>query len=205
MYFHRTPKIFEILFPSILWRVKTKDKSIFLTFDDGPIPELTPYILKTLSEYKAKATFFVVGDNVLKHPELNSDMIAQGHKVANHTFNHLNGWEVNLDRYVSNVDKCEASLTVPNNYFRPPYGKMTWSQARTIGKTHQIVMWDSLTGDFDAKLSPQECLDASIRATRQGSIVVFHDNLKVKHKLHFVLPAFLDHFTELGYNFLTLP
>jgi peptidoglycan/xylan/chitin deacetylase (PgdA/CDA1 family) len=205
MYFHKTPRLFEILFPFILWRIKTTEKVIYLTFDDGPIPELTPIILDILNEYNAKATFFVVGDNIQKYPELKDEMLANGHIIANHTFNHLNGWQIKLEDYLTNVDLCEKILPERNSYFRPPYGKMTWKQAKNVSRSKKIVMWDSLSGDFDSALSPEKCLTASIKSVNQGSIIVFHDNLKVKQKIEYVLPAFLAHFSALGYQFKALP
>lgn len=205
MYFHKTPGLFEILFPFILWRIKTTQKVIYLTFDDGPIPELTPIILDILDDFNAKATFFVVGDNIQKYPELKDLMLAKKHKIANHTFNHLNGWQVNLEDYLSNVKLCEKILPESNPYFRPPYGKMTWKQAKNVSQSKKIVMWDCLSGDFDSALSPEQCLAASIKSINKGSIIVFHDNLKAKQKIEFVLPAFLAHFSGLGYQFKVLP
>lgn len=198
-------KLFELLYPNRMWSVKTGEKVIYLTFDDGPIPEVTPYVLGELDKVGAKATFFMVGDNVKKHPEVYQEVVKKGHRVANHTMNHLNGKHCRTVDYVDNVLECERLIAQDNSpkLMRPPYGKMTSKQEKQL-KEFKIVMWSVLTYDFDSNLSAEECLEKSIRLTKSGSIVLMHDSVKTIDKLKVVLPQFLNHFNALGYQFKTL-
>lgn len=202
MYFVKTPRIIKQIFPSFKWDQPTENKEIFLTFDDGPIPEVTPWVLEQLDKYNARATFFCVGDNVRKYPEIFDQIIEQGHQVGNHTFNHLNGWNTLTEEYLDNIEKC--SDLVDSTLFRPPYGKISRKQSQIISKKFSIVMWDVLSGDFDPEISKITCLENVLQHTTSGSIVVFHDNIKSFEKLQFVLPVFLEHFTAKGYFFSTL-
>lgn len=190
------------LYSSAIWRVPTKEKKIFLTFDDGPIPEITPWVLATLKKHNARATFFCVGANIEKHAEIFQQIISEGHSIGNHTFNHLNGWKTKTKEYLENVQHCEYKIKVQKKkLFRPPYGKMKRSQFSALNSKYSIIMWDILTGDFDQTISEIKCWKNALTRTREGSIVVFHDSQKAKKNLFFVLPKFLEHFSREGYTF----
>ena len=202
MYLTKTPNFIQNLFPGYTWKVNSEEKEIFLTFDDGPIPEVTPWVLEELGKYNAQASFFCVGDNVRKHSEIFEQVVSSGHTIGNHTYNHYNGWTTDNINYFHNVRKC-AHL-VKSNLFRPPYGKLKPKQTQFLSRHYDIVMWDVLSGDFDPNLSKQDCYEKVIRSTKEGSIIVFHDSLKAFEKLQFVLPKVLQHFTEQGYTFQAL-
>ena len=204
MYWHKNNFILKWLYPSFIWSKPTADKIIYLTFDDGPIPNVTEWVLDVLEQYQAKATFFCVGDNIRKHPQVFNKVRQARHSIGNHTFNHLNGWKTSKEIYLNNVSKFESVAGKEVQLFRPPYGKITSSQAATIQQTHQIIMWDVLSGDFDHTLSPQDCLKKSIQYTEKGTIIIFHDSLKAQKTLEFVLPRYLEHFHTLGYTFQKL-
>lgn len=199
MYLIKTPQFIQNLFPNFTWRIPTDEKEIYLTFDDGPIPEVTPWVLEQLAQFDAKATFFCVGDNIQKHPEVFKQIKKQGHSVGNHTFNHLNGWISDNIPYFHNVRHC-ASLT-QSELFRPPYGRLKPKQAQFLQRHYRIVMWDVLSGDFDPNISKEQCLENVISNVHRGSIVVFHDSVKAFDKLEYVLPRVLEHFAERGYRF----
>lgn len=170
-----------------------------MTFDDGPIPEITPWVLDILKQYGVKAHFFCVGDNVRKYPEIYQRILNEGHRVGNHTYNHVNGWTVRGNLYLKNVSK--AKQYIRSNLFRPPYGKLLRPQIKWLQKEgYTIVMWDVLTKDYDAKTSPQECLNRSLKA-KEGSIVLFHDSLKSEANLRYALPQFIAAKLEEGYCF----
>jgi peptidoglycan/xylan/chitin deacetylase (PgdA/CDA1 family) len=190
------------MFPNYTWKVNADKKEIFLTFDDGPIPEVTPWVLKTLEKFNAKASFFCVGDNVRKHPEIYQQLIDRNHTIGNHTFNHLNGWMTDNISYFHNIRKC--ATVVKSDLFRPPYGKLKPKQTQFLSRHYKIVMWDVLSGDFDPKISADECYQKVINSAKEGSIIVFHDSLKAFDKLKTVLPKVLDYFTELGFTFKAL-
>ncbi len=199
MYLVKTPKLIQNLFPNFTWRIPTDEKELFLTFDDGPIPEVTPWVLDQLEQYDAKATFFCVGDNIRKHPEVFNQVVERGHAVGNHTFNHLNGWASDNLPYFHNIRHC--AHMVNSVLFRPPYGQLKPRQAQFLQRHYRIVMWDVLSGDFDPNITPEQCLDNVINNAGPGSIVVFHDSLKAEDKLSYVLPRVLEHFSALGYSF----
>ena len=204
---HRTPFFIPFLYPSLQWRIETGEKEIFLTFDDGPVPGPTDFVLETLEKYKAKATFFCIGDNVRKHTSTLMKVSEAGHLVANHTHNHLKGWTVSVDSYLRNIKKCELEISshglTPSMLFRPPYGRIRRSQILAL-KEYRIVMWDVLTFDYDERMSPEKCLKGSLKAARPGSIVVFHDSYKAERNVTYTLPRFLDHLSEAGYSFKLL-
>jgi peptidoglycan/xylan/chitin deacetylase (PgdA/CDA1 family) len=207
MFFHRTPWLVQKLYPNLIWSRSTSDKSIFLTFDDGPIPDLTEFIIESLRKHEAKATFFCVGDNLKKYKHIAEKAIAAGHKLANHTYNHIPGWSTENGDYFDNIAKCELELKQlgqQHRLFRPPYGKIKRSQISQIHQDFKIIMWDVLSGDYRADLSSEKCLKNSIDATKNGSITLFHDNLKAEKNLKYTLPRYLDHFSNLGYQFRTL-
>lgn len=206
MYLIKTPFILKKLYrPTLVWNKSRTEKAIYLTFDDGPIPIVTPWVLKTLKNFNAKATFFCIGDNIQKHPNVFAQLKADGHQIGNHTFNHLKGWITDDEVYLENFLKCQE-LT-QTHLFRPPYGRIKRSQIKlienqtlmTIGT--KIVMWDVLSGDFDENLSPEQCLKNVLKHTENGSIVVFHDSLKAQKRLEYVLPRALEVWTKQGFKF----
>jgi peptidoglycan/xylan/chitin deacetylase (PgdA/CDA1 family) len=201
MYWHKNNFFIKQLYPSFVWNEPTSRKEIYLTFDDGPIPEVTEWVLEQLAVYQAKATFFCVGDNIRKHRAVFGKIQQGGHAIGNHTYNHLNGWKTPVSTYLENVQACQQVASIPVTLFRPPYGKITRKQAAHIRQTHQIIMWDVLSGDFDQQLPAQTCLRKSIQHTENGSIIIFHDSLKAWKNLKEVLPAYLAHFSNLGYSF----
>jgi peptidoglycan/xylan/chitin deacetylase (PgdA/CDA1 family) len=179
------------------------DKVIYLTFDDGPIPEATPEILNILDQHGAKATFFMVGDNVRKNPEICQAVLAGGHAAGNHTFHHLSGWRTSPGAYLYDVERCSELL--PSRLFRPPYGRFTPSQYLLLRKKYRFILWSVLTWDFDRHTSPEQCLQIAVENTSAGSVVVFHDSLKSIEKVRYALPRFLEHFSQRGFDFRTIP
>jgi peptidoglycan-N-acetylglucosamine deacetylase len=202
MYLVKTPRFMQSLFPNYTWNIKTDEKVIYLTFDDGPIPEVTPWVLDQLAQYDAKATFFCVGENVEKYPSVFEQVLDEGHTVGNHTYNHLSGWSTDNIPFFHNIRHC--ARVVNSGLFRPPFGRLTPSQTQFLTRHYRIVMWDVLSGDFDTSISKEAVLDNVISSTRRGSIVVFHDSLKAKERMQYALPRFLAHFAARGYRFETL-
>ena len=199
MYFIKTPTIITKLFArSLIWKIPNDEKKIYLTFDDGPTPELTSDILKYLNMYKAKATFFCVGENIQKHPELIKEIQNNAHKIGHHTYNHISGWKTSTKAYIENISKGRKLLD--SNLFRPAYGRITLRQINELKSDYRIIMWSVLSGDFDINLSQEKCLQNALKA-KSGDIIVFHDNIKSSQKIHEVLPRFLAHYTKLGYQF----
>jgi peptidoglycan/xylan/chitin deacetylase (PgdA/CDA1 family) len=198
-YSPRPSLLLRSLMRKALWRVETEEKKIFLTFDDGPVEEVTPAVLDVLDRYDAKATFFCVGDNIKKNPGVFEDIKKRGHAVANHSYNHLDGWKTDDHSYYKNIEACQELTNT--NLFRPPYGKLKPLQYNTLQKKYTIVMWDVLSGDFDLNITKEKCLDNVLKHTRPGSIVLFHDSIKAKERMEYALPVFLEHFKELGYRF----
>ena len=203
MYLVHTPQYVQALFPGLIWKMSGNRKEIYLTFDDGPIPEVTPWVLDTLRSFDAKATFFCVGDNVRKHPEIYDMVIHAGHTVGNHTLNHLSGWATENITYFHNIRHC--ARMVNSGLFRPPYGKLKPSQAQFLQRHYRIIMWDVLSGDFDRDIRPEDCAQNVIQHAEAGSIVVFHDSIKAEANLRHALPMVLEHFTREGYTFQSLP
>ncbi|MBT1705502.1 polysaccharide deacetylase family protein [Chryseosolibacter indicus] len=205
---YRTPFFLPYLYPSLTWRKDDGSKSIYLTFDDGPVAGPTEFVLETLSQFSAKATFFCIGDNVRKHPEVFNKIIEGGHAIGNHTYNHLNGWKTQLNTYINNIQLCEQQISRGRNpggkkLLRPPYGKIKRSQIKALS-SYDIIMWDVLSKDYSHTHTPEKCLQESIGATRNGSIVVFHDSFKAETNLMYVLPRYIQHFKELGFEFKSL-
>lgn len=187
------------LYPQALWRMDVNDHSVYLTFDDGPIPESTPYILKVLKEFDVKATFFVVGDNVRKYPELYQQILNDGHRVGNHTYNHIGGARHSIYTYEKNVKKCDE--LIHSNLFRPPHGWMRPTQYHRFKHKFRIVMWDLVTRDYSKRLSAYDVVRNVHLYARNGSIITFHDSLKSIDKLHYALPASLRYLKSQGYEF----
>ncbi len=187
------------LYPQALWRMDVNDHSVYLTFDDGPIPESTPYILKVLKEFDVKATFFVVGDNVRKYPELYQQILDEGHRVGNHTYNHIGGARHSIYTYEKNVKKCDD--LIHSDLFRPPHGWMRPTQYHRFKHKFRIVMWDLVTRDYSKRLSAYDVVRNVHLYARNGSIITFHDSLKSIDKLHYALPASLRYLKSQGYEF----
>ena len=189
------------LYPRATWRMDKNERAVYLTFDDGPIPEATPFILKTLAEFGVHATFFMVGDNVRKHPELYDQIVAAGHQVGNHTFNHWGGLKHTTRSYSENVQK--ANDLIHSHLFRPPHGWMRWEQYFWVGRKYRIVMWDLVTRDYSKWMTADDIVANVKRYARNGSIITFHDSLKSIDKLHYALPESLRWLKEQGYEFKT--
>lgn len=203
-YWIKTPRIVKKLFSNYTWSFFTSKKEIYLTFDDGPTPKITKFVLNELAKYNAKATFFCIGKNIQTHPEIFSSILEANHSIGNHTQNHLNGWKTSAKEYLDNVLECETVIN--KNYatklFRPPYGKLKSSQAKALKKhNYNIIMWDVLSADFDSSVSKEQCLQNVINHTKNGSIIVFHDSKKAADKVIYTLPKVLKHFSEKGYTF----
>ena len=202
MYLVHTPQYVQALFPGLTWKMPTGAKEIYLTFDDGPIPDVTPWVLDTLRQYDAKATFFCVGDNVRKYPVIYDMVVEDGHSVGNHTLNHLSGWSTENISYFHNIRHC--ARMVQSGLFRPPYGKLRPSQIQFLQRHYRIIMWDVLSADFDQDITPENCFQNVIQNAGPGSIVVFHDSLKAETNLRYALPLVLEHFSKMDYTFCAL-
>ncbi|MCG7500906.1 polysaccharide deacetylase family protein [Tenacibaculum sp. Mcav3-52] len=203
LYFIKTPRILKRLFAKYTWSFFSTQKEIFLTFDDGPIPKVTEFVLDQLHLFNAKATFFCIGDNIRKYPAVFSRIVNEGHSVGNHTFNHLNGWKNSNTTYINNINKCENLLShQKTKLFRPPYGKIKRKQAKQLlANGYKIIMWDVLSADFDPTITKEKCLQNVLRNVENGSIIVFHDSIKASDKLYYVLPKVLEEFSLQGYKF----
>jgi peptidoglycan/xylan/chitin deacetylase (PgdA/CDA1 family) len=205
MYLVKTPWLLKKLYPNLIWNAKPATRCIYLTFDDGPIPIVTPFVLNILNKHNAKATFFCIGDNVSKYTDVFEQVKAGGHTIGNHTFNHLKGWVTDSKVYLDNFLQTDKILDTP--LFRPPYGRIKRAQIKLLKRARpdlKIIMWDILSGDFDTNLSPEACLKNVLKHTEAGSIVVFHDSLKAFNKLEYVLPRALEYWSKEGYSFNAL-
>lgn len=185
--------------------MNTQEKVIYLTFDDGPIPVVTEYVMEELDAFGAKATFFCIGDNVRKHSDIFQELKRRAHAIGNHTFNHLNGWKTDNQSYLDNFYKCQDILETETVLFRPPYGRIKKEQFRLLPKQTRLIMWDVLTGDFSPGLKPEKVTGTCIGLTRPGTIMLLHDSLKAEKNMRFILPRVLQHFSEKGYRFEALP
>jgi peptidoglycan/xylan/chitin deacetylase (PgdA/CDA1 family) len=206
-YFVKTPWLLKKVYSSYTWSIPTNDKDLYLTFDDGPHPEITPFVLNELKKYNALATFFCLGKNVMAYPGTYKQVLVEGHSVGNHTQNHLNGWKTPNDLYMKDI--AEAANYIDSNLFRPPYGRISLFQARNLpaamkGSKAKVIMWDVLSADFDKDVSNEQSLEFVVLRSIPGSIIVFHDSEKAFAKLSYVLPRVLHHFTEKGFKFLRI-
>ena len=199
MKFYRTPRLFRRVYPGQTWSLPCNKPVIYLTFDDGPTEKLTNWILDTLQEHNAQATFFCVGNNVINYPERYSEIIKQGHSVGNHTMHHVNGWKTSLHDYLENVNQASQHISSP--LFRPPYGKIKRSQQKKIGENFRTIMWSFLTYDFDPNVDMYEIFNRYIRSYQQGDILVLHDNVKAEKQLKIILPLLLKWGQEKGIQF----
>lgn len=206
-YLTKIPWPVKKVWRSYTWNIPTREKVLFLTFDDGPHPEATPFVLDLLKKYKAKATFFCIGKNVMKEPAIYKRICDEGHIVGNHSHNHLNGWQAHSNVYLNDIS--EAAELIRSNLFRPPYGKIKPAQAKQVPKAMgrpdaKIIMWSILSGDFDHEVSKEQCLYNVLLHARPGAIIVFHDSEKAFPHLGYALPKVLEHFTSKGYRFEAL-
>lgn len=199
MYKHRISAILPLIFPSLLWKVKTKENVIYITFDDGPHPDITPKVLEILNQYNAKATFFCVGENVEKYPETFQLILDANHAVGNHTYNHIKGWKTNTVNYTENINK--ASKFIGSSLFRPPYGRITMEQIKSVSKDYKIIMWSVLTRDYEKNLNINKAIRKLCNQTSQGDIVVFHDSRKAEMNMFILLKQMLEFFSKQGYRF----
>ena len=193
------PRLLRPLWGKVVWRKDPSKKVIYLTFDDGPVPEVTPLVLDLLDEHNIKATFFCVGENVQKHPDTFAQVMSRGHKVGNHTFNHLKGFSVKDEEYYDNIDK--AAELIDSKLFRPPYGRITGKQMKKLRDRYTIIMWDVITHDYNKSLSPETIMRTIKRYSRNGSLVVFHDSIKAKENVLAVLPLAIEYWKSKGYTF----
>lgn len=202
MFIEQPSKLIRALYPGAIWRMDPKEKAVYLTFDDGPIPEITPWVLDLLDKYGIKATFFLVGDNVRKHPEEFHMILKRGHRVGNHTFNHIRGFEHLTKSYLANTEK--ANELIQSDLFRPPHGHMRAPQYYMLRKKYKIVMWDLVTRDYSNKLNGQQVLKKVKHYVRNGSIITFHDSLKSEKNMKYALPRAIEWLQEQGYQFKLL-
>lgn len=205
----KVPKIVQWIFPTLVWKVNTTENNIYLTFDDGPTPEVTDWVLETLGKFNAKATFFCIGKNIKENPKIFQRLIDEGHGIGNHTYNHLRGWATKTEDYIINVKECEKVMvehSVNTKLFRPPYGRVKSKQINELQKLgYKIVMWNVLPTDWSKNVTPEECWSYVLNNVRSGSIVVFHDSVKASKNMQYTLPKVLQHFTEKGYLFKRIP
>lgn len=195
----KAPRILQRAYPGLTWHGDRTEPRIFLTFDDGPIPDVTEEIVSLLDSFAVKATFFCVGENIVRHPEVFDLVKSSGHRIGNHTYNHLNGWKTPDSVYLANVQRCEA-LT-GSGLFRPPYSKIRRSQAARLRTDYEIIMWDVISRDYDPRFSPEQCLRNVLRHAGNGSIVVFHDHVKAADRVRYALPRAIETWLERGFEF----
>ncbi len=198
----KIPKIVEAYYPHLTWRIETEKKELFLTFDDGPTPYVTKWVLDILKEYKAKATFFCIGKNVKNHPIIFNRILREGHRIGNHTYDHKNGWSTKNFNYIKSVMKCDKYVS--SDLFRPPYGRIKKTQIKRLKEHFKIVMWDVLSEDYNQKLSSEKCAEIVNQQAKEGSIIVFHDSRKAMKNLKKCLPLVLENFSRQGYSFRTI-
>jgi peptidoglycan-N-acetylglucosamine deacetylase len=200
MNFYTAPFWIRAIYPiGLIWSVPTKEREVFLTFDDGPVPEVTPLVLDLLKKYNVKATFFCVGENVQKYPEIFDLLKKEGHAVGNHTFHHVKGWKTDHNTFISEVEQCKQ--LVKSNLFRPPHGQINRKIVQNLRKEYRIVMWSALTGDYNKKLSGDQCLANAVNNTKPGSIIVFHDSLKARERMEYALPLYIEYCLGKGFTF----
>lgn len=202
MFIEQPPQIVRALYPRAIWRMDPKEKAVYLTFDDGPIPEITPWVLDLLDEHDIKATFFMVGDNIRKYPETFRMVVDRGHRIGNHTFNHIRGFEFLTKNYLANTNK--ANEVMQTDLFRPPHGHMRWAQYHVLKKYYKIVMWDLVTRDYSKRTNGRQVFRIVKKYARNGSIITFHDSLKAEKNMKYALPRSIEWLKEQGYAFKLL-
>lgn len=200
----KAPKLVKGIFSNYIWDMPLfPKKTLYITFDDGPNPEITPWVLQTLSRFNAKATFFCIGDNVRKYPDVFKATTTAGHAIGNHTYNHLKGWKTDTNTYINNVK--EAASLIPSNLFRPPYGRIKAKQAKLLREQgYHIIMWSIISFDWEQGLNKEDCLNNVIKHAKDGDIIVFHDSIKAAKNMTFALPKVLEHFSTQGFVFKAL-
>lgn len=222
-YWVKTNRFIKWLFSNQVWSIPNSENKIYLTFDDGPTPEVTEWVLNLLKQHNIKATFFCIGKNICENPAIFEKVITENHAIGNHTFNHVNGWQTSTEEYLKNIYLCEEVLQYPEvldhndcslksvicnletKIFRPPYGKITPSQSRKLRKLgYKIIMWDILTADFDTSISPEKCFKNATEKSKNGSIIVFHDSKKAFKNIKYALPKAIEYYKSKGFLFETL-
>jgi peptidoglycan-N-acetylglucosamine deacetylase len=203
MNFYSAPFWIRAIYPkNLIWHIPTSQKEVFLTFDDGPVPQVTPLVLGILKKYNLKATFFCVGENVQKYPEVFDLLLKDGHAIGNHTFHHVKAWKTDFNTYLSEVEEC--NLHVKSRLFRPPHGQINRKLARNLSADYRLIMWSALTGDYNKKLSGDRCLENAVKNTKPGSIIVFHDSVKALERMQYALPLYIEYCLNEGYSFSVL-
>ncbi len=197
------PNFITKLFPKFLWKIPNNDNIIYLTFDDGPVPEATPWVLNILRKYGIKATFFCVGENVKKHPDIYKQILEQGHSVGNHTYNHLNAFTTKSYEYFDNIEK--ASSYINSKLFRPPRGFIRRAHYKLLKDKYKTIMWTVLSVDYDINLKPEKCINNVVNNVKSGSIIVFHDSIKAWNNMHIALPVVIESLLDKGYCFRAIP
>lgn len=200
MFIEQPPQFIRYLYPSAIWRMDKDKRAVYLTFDDGPIPKVTPWVLDVLDKYGIKATFFMVGDNIRKHPDEFHMVVERGHRIGNHTFNHIRGLSYDINSYLENTDKA-CKMMMNTNLFRPPHGYMSPKQYVELKKRYKIVMWDLVTRDYNRKFTGEQILQKVKKYVRNGSIITFHDSLKSEENIRYALPKAIEWLMEQGYEF----
>ena len=200
MFIEQPPQIIRCLYPSAIWRMDKDKKAVYLTFDDGPIPRVTPWVLDVLDKYGIKATFFMVGDNIRKHPDEFRMVVERGHRIGNHTFNHIRGLNYDINSYLENTDKA-CRMMMNTDLFRPPHGYMSPKQYAELKKRYKIIMWDLVTRDYNRKFTGEQILQKVKKYVRNGSIITFHDSLKSEENIRYALPKAIEWLLEQGYEF----
>lgn len=200
MFIEQPPQLIRCLYPSAIWRMDKDKKAVYLTFDDGPIPRVTPWVLDVLDRYGIKATFFMVGDNIRKHPDEFRMVVERGHRIGNHTFNHIRGLSYDINSYLENTDKA-CRMMMNTNLFRPPHGYMSPKQYAELKKRYMIIMWDLVTRDYNRKFTGEQILQKVKKYARNGSIITFHDSLKSEENIRYALPKAIEWLMEQGYEF----
>lgn len=220
----KTPDFVKTLFPNFIWNIDTLNKELYLTFDDGPTPKITDWVLSTLKDYNAKATFFCIGNNIEKHPDIFQHILGEGHSIGNHTFNHLKGWKHKTKDYIEDIKRTQLIINSKTQnaqldnlfpklrdenwnlkLFRPPYGKFKTKQSKQLQELgYKIILWDVLSYDWDKSVSEETCLKNVTSAGKEGSIIVFHDSVKASRNLKYVLPKVLEYYSERGFRFMSI-
>lgn len=200
MFIEQPPQFIRYLYPSAIWRMDKDKRAVYLTFDDGPIPKVTPWVLDVLDKYGIKATFFMVGDNIRKHPDEFHMVVERGHRIGNHTFNHIRGLSYDINSYLENTDKA-CKMMMNTNLFRPPHGYMSPKQYVELKKRYKIIMWDLVTRDYNRKFTGEQILQKVKKYVRNGSIITFHDSLKSEENVRYALPKAIEWLMEQGYEF----
>lgn len=200
MFIEQPPQLIRYLYPSAIWRMDKDERAVYLTFDDGPIPRVTPWVLDVLDRYGIKATFFMVGDNIRKHPDEFRMVVKRGHRIGNHTFNHIRGLSYDINSYLENTDKA-CRMMMNTNLFRPPHGYMSPKQYAELKKRYKIIMWDLVTRDYNRKFTGEQILQKVKKYVRNGSIITFHDSLKSEENIRYALPKAIEWLMEQGYEF----